>query len=1009
MGRLEGLTSESEHIMTRSRLIPLLALRAGVLSGALVAGWLLGGNALADGPSKKLTSEERKRLEAEWEELMQTGVKQYREGKYTESQKSFEAALAVSRRLYPKDEYPEGHEILATSLNNVAVLLQAQGKLAEAERISRDALIMSKRVFKGDHAGVAMSLNTLALALAAQGKLADAEPLYRDALAMTRRLFRGDHPYVATGLNNLAKLLQAQGKLAEAEKLHRQGLAMTRRLFRGDHADVATGLNNLGWLLQAEGKLAEAESLLRDALAMRQRLFKGDHPDVAGSLNDLALLLHAQGKAADAEPLSREALAMYKRVFKGDHSNVAISQNTLALLLEDEGKVAEAQALQRDALAMSKRLFKGDHPYVAMSLNNIAVLLQEQGELAEAKSLSRDCLAMYRRLLTAYAREKNEGDALNLLAAQPLTRDAFLSVAQRLQSEPASVYAEVWASKGAIARVFEHRQQAARAAVSNPQAAKLLAELAQARRERAWLVLAPQTKDPATGKKRDEDINALENKIAQLERDVRSLLPSIARAEKLAAAGPADLQKALPADVALVDFLRYTFLEFDPRKPGTAGEKRTASYVAFVVTKDRIRRVELGSAEPLEEAVATWRELVLEPAPRARAGAIPVRVRELVWAKVRQELPPSIQTVYIGPDLALCRLPWAALPGDRPGTILLEDFALAVVPHAPFLLDQLWPPDPLPRPPNGLLVVGGAKYDADVKPPGAGVPALAGLSRDSNLGRGEPLLRSGVTAGWPFLNGTLAEARGVAALAAPTKTGRTDAAPPMVTLEGNEATTANVLAHLPRARYAHLATHGFFADPSFRSIFQIDPKEFDRSLRGERVGRAATSPLVMTGLVLAGANHAKTPGRGIITGEALVDLDLSGLELVVLSACETGLGDVAGGEGTFSLQRAFHLAGARNVIASLWKVNDDATAALMVLFYHKLWKENKPALVALREAQLTLYHHPERIPALARERGLKLDEVVALPPGADKDPKAPSSGKAPVKLWAAFVLSGPGR
>jgi CHAT domain-containing protein len=81
----------------------------------------------------------------------------------------------------------------------------------------------------------------------------------------------------------------------------------------------------------------------------------------------------------------------------------------------------------------------------------------------------------------------------------------------------------------------------------------------------------------------------------------------------------------------------------------------------------------------------------------------------------------------------------------------------------------------------------------------------------------------------------------------------------------------------------------------------------------------------------------------------------------------------------------------------------------MALFYHKLWKENKPPLVALREAQLTLYHHPERIPSLAKERGLKLDEVVALPAGAEKDPKAPTSGKAPTKLWAAFVLSGAGR
>src|SRR5262249_10994988 len=146
---------------------------------------------------------------------------------------------------------------------------------------------------------------------------------------------------------------------------------------------------------------------------------------------------------------------------------------------------------------------------------------------------------------------------------------------------------------------------------------------------------------------------------------------------------------------------------------------------------------------------------------------------------------------------------------------------------------------------------------------------------------------------------------------------------------GEEATTVAVLAALPKAKVAHFATHGFFADPSFRGPFQLDEKDFEKARAGhERIGRAGNTPLIMTGLVFAGANNSKTPTRGILTGEHLIDLDLSGLELAVLSACETGLGDVAGGEGTYGLQRAFHYAGARDVVASLWKVPDQSTAAL---------------------------------------------------------------------------------
>src|SRR5262249_35183779 len=154
---------------------------------------------------------------------------------------------------------------------------------------------------------------------------------------------------------------------------------------------------------------------------------------------------------------------------------------------------------------------------------------------------------------------------------------------------------------------------------------------------------------------------------------------------------------------------------------------------------------------------------------------------------------------------------------------------------------------------------------------------------------------------------------------------------------------------------------------------------------------------VLSGVVLAGANiPAKNPqdDNGIVTAEAIAGLPLKQLDLVVLSACETGLGEVAGGEGVLGLQRAFHLAGTQNVVASLWKVNDDATAALMALFYHKLWRENKAPLVALREAQLTLYRHPERIAELAGERGPKFEQAVKLP----SDPKAANPKATPVKL-----------
>jgi CHAT domain-containing protein len=636
---------------------------------------------------------------------------------------------------------------------------------------------------------------------------------------------------------------------------------------------------------------------------------------------------------------------------------------------------------------MYRRLYpKQDHPDLAKTLNNLAFVLCAQGKYAEAETLYCQALTMYRALGRGYAAVRSEGHSLTLAATYPSTRDGFLSNAWASKAVGATVYAEVWTSKAALSRFYEQRALAGRAAATDPRAAALLDQLTDRRRRRADLLLAPKPTDPATRKQRDDDLADYAKQIEALDRELRPLLPTLERADKLANALPADLQKVLPADAALVDFLRWTLFEQDPKVPGKRGEKQTVRYQAFVLTRDKVTWLDLGEAEPIETAVSAWREAIT--GGQDIPPELPAKVRQLVWAKVRKELPEQVKLVYLCPDLALCRVPWAALSGDKPDTLLLEEYALATVPHAVFLLDKLWPPDALPKGPRDVLAVGGVAYDAAVPAPDK-----------VTVHRGDPLLKPGQPLGWAALPGAAAEVQGVRGAAR-----RKGLA--CRTLQHEEATTSAVLAALPQARYAHLATHGFFADASFRPAFLVDPKLFEMTPRGERVGAGALSPMVMTGLVFAAANKPNTPGRGIVTGEALVDLDLSGLDLTVLSACETGLGDTAGGEGTFGLQRAFHLAGTRDVIASLWKVPDRPTAALMALFYRNLWEKELPPVEALRQAQLEVYRHPERIAELAAGFRGKFAEV----PGTGEAPvKAGAEGKAHPRLWAAFTLSGPGR
>jgi CHAT domain-containing protein len=653
------------------------------------------------------------------------------------------------------------------------------------------------------------------------------------------------------------------------------------------------------------------------------------------------------------------------------------------------GDLAGAEPFLRDALAMRRQLypaarFPGGHTHLALSLSNLGYLLQSRGDLAGAEPFCRDALAMSQQLLATFAEAAAEAETLNYLTHIPAYRDAFLSVtAQRPDASAAAVYAVLWQGRAVLARALERRQRLVQQLRDEADRAALR-ELLAVRGRLARLVLSLD-RPP---KDRAQSLQQLSDRKDHLEKALAAKLPHLAE-EQLPF--PA-LTAALPEDAAFLDLYRYFRLPKD-------AQTWRPHYVVFVLRKGREPvRVELGPAEPIEQALAAWRKDIAARLDSRGASAL----RRLLWDPLAAHLPSGPgSTVYLCPDGELSALPWAALPGRGKGTVLLEDHALALVPHGPFLLQQLREREqPRPTGIGLLLALGGVRYD---QPPAA--------VRDPSL-PAEPVRpadRSDRDGVWHALPGTAREAAHVAALP------KGLPQPPQVLARtGAQAGAGQLLVDLPQARWAHLATHGFFAAPhSGTRQYLYDEKDFVRGLKGERVGSASRHPLTQSGLVLAGANlkgPEAGPDGGIVTAEALAGLDLSGLDLAVLSACETGLGEAASGEGVFGLQRAFHLAGTRSVVASLWKVDDEATAALMALFYHHLWQEQRPPLEALRRAQLALYRHPQAVPLLARQRGPDFDVTVrrvSQPPVPAQEPRP--VGRAAVKDWAAFVLSGAGR
>ena len=338
------------------------------------------------------------------------------------------------------------------------------------------------------------------------------------------------------------------------------------------------------------------------------------------------------------------------------------------------------------------------------------------------------------------------------------------------------------------------------------------------------------------------------------------------------------------------------------------------------------------------------------------------------------------KTVLVSTDGVLGRLPIGALPGKEPGTFLLEDHRIALIP-VPQLLPALVHTEGTKALDRELLLFGDVDYDADPE----SVPKKKRKKRRPSKNRAD-----GVEQEFAQLDGAAGEVAAIQVLYEDLFEADAD---DVKSLKRANATEVAFREHAAKYRFLHLATHGFFASANLKSALGSD--EVHRSGRGRLASGDSEvrgmNPDLLSGLALAGANLEPVAGKddGILTAQEIAFLPLNGVETAVLSACETGLGEVAGGEGLIGIQRAFQIAGVRTTVASLWKVNDQATRVLMERFYRNLWEKEMGHLDALREAQLYILNNPDSVRSL----------------GVDSED---STKRSSPKLWAAFQISGTG-
>lgn len=854
-------------------------------------------------------------------------------------QGDFAKAESLFQQLIPQAEKIEGPEgaTVGKCLANLATIHNEQGRYAQARPEAERSLAILLKREGPDSELAAAARTTIALVCLASEDLACAREHLELARASREKRWGAQNLNTGISYANLAVLYARLKDYPRSEEYSLKALDVFDRNLPPDHPNTASVRNNLSFVYQNTGRKAEALQLSTQAMESTRKTQGAEHPDMALRLNNAAVDHFVNGDAAKAMELMAQAVAVMERTLGPEHPTLAQLLNNQAGLLYMAGRAPEGLKLLDRAQAIS--------------LASLGKTSEGYSETCALRGLMEADRKAYRAALDAMRQGQEADDVLidrvmgfasdqnklTYLKGNRYRVDALLALVLghlRQDADARTTAMNLWLRrKGAVLEAQKQFQEAL-VVDAAPEVRKQFEELSALRSRLSALSMAAGA-GPGSAK----EIAALEARKAALEAGLAAQSQAFARRKREAMVTAATLSAALPKGAALVEFCRATGYDFARRANGEDG------YLAFVLTAGGAAPalVDLGPAKAIDEAAAGFAGSM-----RAAASGKPddrqtaqwaARLHDLAFKPLRGALGQSRQ-VFLSPDGALNLFPFEVLApaGGRP---LLEEFDFSYLSAGRDML--------------GFDAQGYATAAA-----GTGRAALFG-DPDFNLGLKELAAQaksmgyeptrggdvSGALRGQTFrrLPGTAVEVRSI----------RGELADAQVFLGASALEEA--LLGLKRPRVLHLATHGFFlegqAEEGRRSgILPLNP-----------AGGQGENPLLRSGVLLAGANSAlrQGGGQGVVTAEKLLRLNLRGTELVVLSACETGLGDVQAGEGVFGLRRALLQAGAQGIVMSLWSVPDRETGELMAAFYKHLAAGKSTRPQALRQAM-----REQR--ALSRER-----------------------------------------
>jgi CHAT domain-containing protein/Tfp pilus assembly protein PilF len=864
------------------------------------------------------------------------------------------------------------HKNVGGAVNSLITLYEKTGDFAKAEALLKEFLASREKYLGEEHADTLNTLHQLFRLYKKNGFYEKAAPVFKRIVAIIEKTSGPEHPQTALYLDNLAMLYYKMGQYDQAESLLKRSLAIREKVLGPEHVDTAQSMGDLATLYSRIGSYDRAELLYKSSLAIHEKVSGREHPDTAISLSNLSTFYSEIGLYDQVRPLYERALAIFEKTFGPEHPYIATMLGNLAQDHIQTGSYDQAEPLLKRSLAIREKVLGAEHPETASSLRTLASLDVKMGRGAQAESLYKRALAIDEKALgrehpeTAlvmhdlallYASSGRNKDALPLLEEVQKTDQGqinqimgFASEEQQRQfitrtnsnlfiylslihkhfpddAEAASSALGKWLARKGLLLETQQRIQDFLSEGSSPQAREIFNNLVKIRQDLAGLALRGIGEEgPDAHKKRLAELSA---KKEDLEAELSRLSKSFARKRLSWYSNKTQaINTILPRSSVLLDIARIQDFDFK------AGKWATERYLAFILAPSKyavVSLIDLGEAWRIDEKVSLLKKALKDTAsPRETLVKNSTDLYRIVFAPLKKSIGHA-QQIFISPDGSLNLIPFEVLRNEE-GRLLIEDYHFNYVSAGRDITGFGLETEKGRR----NVLIGDPDFDLAAKTP----------DKKKNVSPARSRQMTGIV--FPRLKATREEVTAIADILGRSKCD---------IYVGKEA-RESVLHGKESPQILHLATHGFFlSDQDWSSL--MDQKTRGIALVGKETRLdqkpvRTENPLLRSGLALAGANNSlalEGSSEGILTADKILGLNLTGTDLVVLSACETGVGEVRSGEGVYGLRRAFTQAGAKRLVMSMWEVPDRETKELMVNFFGNLQKGAGHA-EALRQAAL---------------------------------------------------------